>query len=402
MTKHKFLAAISNTTIQYFNYALFGLSAISLSKNLMPGVDAESKLFNFFALIMLSILARPFGSFIFGILGDMIGRKVSIIFSGIISSFATILVSQIPNFEDIGVIASICLILSRMLFLGSFSGEIDGVRIYISESVSAKRQFLSNGIVSFFTQSGTLLASLLIFAWSDTNQYWRMCFLFGGIIGLLATILRFYLTESSEFIELKKENNIFNLTMSQIIFGQFRLFVKLSIIFGIIGIFYQFNIIFLPSYLATTKVIDINSYIPIFIICYGGFSPVWGYLCDKYGPKRIIIFAAFLIINSYILMLYLLEHCLYIYLPYLIVIIAIFSSAIASPAQMIIKRNINVAIRYRLFSVSHSIGSLLLSTPTGFICFSIAKKFPMEFIVLYPAITFVIGFMCLRTLFPKE
>jgi MFS transporter, MHS family, proline/betaine transporter len=401
MTKYKFFAAISNTIIQYFNYALFGLSAICLSKNLMPGGDEQSKLFNFFALIILSILARPLGSFIFGMLGDIVGRKISIIFSGMISSFATILVSQIPNFEDIGIIASICLILSRMLFLASFSGEVDGIRIYISESVSPKKQYLSNGIVSLFTQSGSLLASIFIIKSGDNPEYWRIWFLLGGITGLLATVLRFYLTESNEFTTGKTTGEIFNLKLHQIILGQFKLFIKLFIIFGCIGIFYQFNIIFLPSYLLTIKKININSYIPFFIILYGGFSPLWGYLSDKYGPKVVVNFSGFAIVNSYIFMIYCIKHEHYLYIPYVIMCVSMFSSGISSPAQILIKKNINIAIRYRLFSVSHSIGSLLLSTPTGFICFLIANYAETEFIVLYPVACFLVGFMCLRTLFPR-
>lgn len=402
MKKTNLLIAIINTVVQYFNYAVFSLSAIALSESLMPGDTDEQKLTNFFASIILTVLARPIGSLIFGYIGDYFGRKPSIIIAGIISSIAAISASQIPDFNQIGILASIFLILSRMIFLTGLAGEIDGIRLYIAESVSQKKQNFSNGIITLVTQSGAMLASFLItYDQYDING-WRYCFLAGGMLGIISSISRIFITESIEFQHSKDHpSKYYKPTFSQIINGQFFNLIYIIIIFGSIGTLYQFNIIFLPSFLGLKLDNEFKNIIPLIIFSYALMAPIWGMIADKIGGYKTLHISVTMILFCYLGIYICIKNNQLIYLKYLLILITSISSGFSITSHILLKKNLNIGIRYRLFSIGHSLGSLILSTPTAYAASIIATNYKLHYAISYPAALVLAGLICIR-LIAKE
>jgi len=386
------LLACSNSVVQYFNYAIFGLSALQLSNNFMPGVEDKNKLLNFFAAIILTVIARPLGSLFIGHMGDKFGRKLAVTISGLISSIGVLIVTIVPNYHSIGIIASLLLIFSRMIFLSGLSGEIDGVRLYISENISKKRQNFGNGIVTFSTQLGALAASFLLYTLASYKDGWRICFVIGGFLGIILTFVRNYLTETIEFTKSKKSSEYIDISFTQIIYGQMPLLLKTILISGTIGTMYQFFIIFLPIYLKLDLSIYLTNYIPVFIASYGFFGIIWGSIADKIGGYSLVRFISILIIITLLCLYFLLEYQLVSLIPYLIISASSIISGFSVPSQIILKQNINVGIRYRIFSVGHSLGSLLFSTPTCFICTKIAMNYnSLSYALLYPISMIILG-----------
>lgn len=399
MQKTKFFLAIANTITQYFNYAIFGLSAVTLSSQLMPGDTKEQRLINFFASIILTVLARPLGSIIFGSIGDLFGRRNSIILAGLFSSIGAIIASQIPSFTDIGIFASILLICSRMIFLAGLAGEVDGIRLYIAESVSAKKQNLYNGLITLFSQSGALFAGILVNIENYDYIGWRLCFLSGGIVGFIFSISRLLLKESIEFEHNKEHpSKFYNVTFFQIVNGQFLLLLKILFVFGAIGTLYQFNIIFIPSYLQISEDINFRNYIPYLVLSYGLFAPIWGYLADKNGGLKIVFYASIIILINYIALYYNFKNNNSDYIIYNIIFITSISSAFSVPAHILLKKNINIGMRYRIFSLGHSLGSLIISTPTGYIAGNIIISHDISLSVIYPALIVLLGYISLKSI----
>ncbi len=397
--KYKYIPlSLLNSIVQYFNYSLFALSALLLSKEFVAGESEKHRLLNFFVILIISVLARPIGSVIFGSIGDILGRKPAIILAGIISSFGTISVYFIPSHSEIGLLATILLLASRVLFISGLSGEIDGVRIYVSEIVPKNKQNFGNGIVTFFTQVGPLIASILI---SEVgNQNWRLFFLSGGLAGFIFTFIRVFLPESSEFKKRAEDpNEYYRITLIQILLGQFFLIFRLIFIFGTIGCLYQFYIIFLPSYLFLEGNQRIKEFVPYFIILYAIGGLIFGYIADIIGSEKIIFSSIITLILLSIIFSINLSAGNQNILPFLIMVICFFNASLSVPAQIYIKSKINVAIRLRLFSLSHSLGSLILSSPLPFIASNISINYGISNSTIYPISSLILCLISLKSLF---
>lgn len=368
----------------------------------MPGELDKHKVLNLFALITLTVLARPLGSFFLGGIGDKFGRRKAIIIAGILSSAGALIVPFIPSYGTIGNLSSILLIVARMIFLSGLTGEIDGIRLYISENLPSKKQNLGNGIVTLLTQSGALAASLSIYLISDYNNGWKICFLVGGILGLIFTYARSTIPETFEYeAEKERPSNYFNVTFLQIINGQFPLLCKTAIISGTIGCLYQFFIIFLPIYLKLELDINFSNYLPFYVMLYGIGGLLFGYLSDIIsGYKTIKNIVIFLIINLLILSYSLSQNLETMH--YAIFAGAFSISGFSVPCQILLKNNINVGIRYRVFSFGHSIGSLIISSPTAFICSKIAMTLGMQYVIIYPLFFLALSGISLLSLSNKR
>lgn len=392
--------SLLNSIVQYFNYSLFSLSALLLSKEFVLGATEKHKLLNFFVILILTVTARPVGSIIFGSIGDFFGRRIVIILSGLISSIGTISIYFIPSYDEIGIISTLLLIFSRFLFIAGLSGEIDGIRIYISEIMPKTKQNLGNGIVTFFTQLGPLIASFLI-NMSD-NYNWKLFFLIGGILGLFFTYVRIYLPETSEFK--KREENpseYLKITYTQIILGQFFLIFRLIFIFGSIGSLYQFFIIFLPSYLYLEGLDLIKESVPYLIFLYGSGGLFFGYLADKIGSRKTILASIIVIILETIIFTILIIYNKQVLAKNLLFLICFTNSSLSVAAQIYVKNKINTAIRFRIFSLSHSIGSLIISSPLPYFCSNIAINYGSPYISLYPISALILSLLAVNSLFKE-
>lgn len=401
MSSKYFILSILNSITQYFNYSLFGIGAVQLSASFASGDTSHEKLTYFFAIIVLAVIARPLGSVIFGSIGDRAGRKMAIILSGLTSSTGTIIVFFIPSFEDIGIYASIILIISRALFISGLSGEIDGIRLYIAETISKKRQNFGNGLVTCLTQLGPLLASSLI-GITYFAESWRYCFLIGGIFGFIFSFVRVYLPESAEFKK-QKENPMeyYKLNIFQLIMGQSYLLLRLIIIFGAIGSLYQFFIIFLPSFLFLQDSEILKSQVPLYIIAYGTGGVFWGILSDIYGCRKLFRLTIPIQVLLFLLSFFIAIARDFALLSSVTILASFLNSSFSVPVQIYIKNKINLAIRYRMFSFSHSIGSLFLSSPLPYICSKIGLVWGVEYVFIYPAIILILASFSLKLLFKE-
>ncbi|MBP7190647.1 MAG: MFS transporter, partial [Rickettsiaceae bacterium] len=222
------------TILQYYDYALFGLSASRIAKSYLPGND----LLTFFAILTFAVVMRPVGSVLFGFVGDKRGRSVILKISIFLASVSTLIIGIIPASQNI--YSAVLLILARMIFMMSLAGEIDSVRIYVAESIGKNREFLGNGIVTASSQIGVAVASFAVFL-SDMvgGEFWRVSFIFGGVVGLIISIFARNIPESSEFLFNKAKDDV-KPSFTILIFG--------ILISGFIGGIYHFYMIFFKSY----------------------------------------------------------------------------------------------------------------------------------------------------------
>ena len=374
-----YIIAFCATIVRYYDYALFGLSASLLSKHFMPGADDDQQMLLFFGLFGLSMFARPFGSIIFGRIGDKVGRVASVKIAMSAAAISTGLIAIVPSFEVFGWWSALLLFVCRMLFLLSLAGEIDAIRIYVSEKIDKKRRNFAMGVISFSSQVGVLLASVMYyFAVSAEDLTWlcRFNFFLGGFLGLGVIFARKHLQESDVFLRSQKlTNKDFDLSILAIIKENKAKFFLAVVINGMIGGVYHFLIIFLGTFAA--NVADIESqkqamFSNIGVVAlYGTSCLISGFIADKvnvFMQTTVAIICSVLCVAAMELMLSFGN-----FPQYLHYILAALAPFYIVPCTIKIQSLFRTTIRMRMFSISHSMGSLIFSSTTPFICMLIWK-----------------------------
>ncbi len=381
MTKKSFAISVLTVFIQYYDYHLFGFLAANIASHFFPADEAITQLINTYFVMAIAMIAKPIGAIVFGKIGDLKGRSNSFRISLIGTASASMILFATPSYESVGLLSCFLLLICRMTICALVTSGSDGVRIYIYEHIPKSKQCLGIGITTLFTLAGSLTASLS--AWFFTLNHfpeysWRFAFLLGGIMGIFV-IIAMKITGFKDTTEIKDDINFEefkNASTKNIVYKNWKLFLLCILLAGGIGSTNQFIIIFFGTYnfeiLETIDRSSMQSYITIAIVFYMIFGIISGYFADKFNRYRITLLGSIsVIICSTILMLKLNNLVLS---PFTYIAITASLPFITMPAAAILKQSIPKSIRYRLFSLSHAIGSVFISAPTALLSTFIYKK----------------------------
>ena len=383
-----YIIAILATIVRYYDYALFGLSASVISRTFMPGADDSDQMLLFFAVFSLAVIARPLGSVVYGKIGDKAGRIVSMKLSTIIAAISTGVIALIPSFASWGVLSVVLLTLCRMMFLMSLAGEIDAIKIFVAEKIGKKRRNFAIGIVAFSSQLGVILASFMYhisISVEGMETLWRLNFVLGAILGGIVIMFRGYLKESQAFLDSKSRISpeVNSSVVDLIIENRLKFFLSM-IANGMLGGGYHFLIIFLGTFAGNVADVITKSQAAssnvILIALYAIGCFISGYLSDKTTAAKQILFALSLTIACAIIMEFLIAQGGFSFsLHRVLVFLVPFYSV---PCTVKLQSLFPMAIRMRMYSLSHSIGSMVFSSTAPFVCMLIWRQTGMFSMVL--------------------
>ena len=109
------MASSAGTIFEWYDFYLYGSLASIIGAQFFTAFPESTR--NVFALLAFAagFLVRPFGALVFGMLGDLIGRKYTFLATILIMGFSTFLVGLLPGYQSWGIAAPIILIALRML-----------------------------------------------------------------------------------------------------------------------------------------------------------------------------------------------------------------------------------------------------------------------------------------------
>src|SRR5207244_3610093 len=124
-------------------------ASLIFSKIFFPSGDPTITLLSSFATMGVAYVARPFGAFVFGHLGDKIGRKNTLVLTLVLMGGATFLIGVLPDFRTAGYIAPGLLVLLRLMQGLSAGAETAGASaLTMEESPVGRRGFFSSFAMS--------------------------------------------------------------------------------------------------------------------------------------------------------------------------------------------------------------------------------------------------------------
>lgn len=200
------LAGFIGNVVEWYDFALYGYMAGILSGLFFPDKSTSASLIATYGVFAAGFIMRPLGSAVFGWLGDTIGRSKTMSLSVTMMVLPTFILGCLPTFQSIGLWAPILLVLVRIVQGLSVGGEFSSSVTYLVETAPQSRR----GLAGSWANSGSMLGMLLgsgaagavtsFLPDSAVQQWgWRLPFLAGGVLGLVAIALRRKLPSSEHF-----------------------------------------------------------------------------------------------------------------------------------------------------------------------------------------------------------
>lgn len=252
-------ASIGNA-VEWFDFAIYGFLATYIAANFFPAGDDTAALLNTFAIFAAAFFMRPLGGFIFGPLGDRIGRQKVLALVILLMSAATLLIGLLPTYAAIGVAAPVLLLVLRCLQGFSAGGEYGGGAVYLAEYATDRRRGF---VVTFMVWSGvlgfllgsitvTLLQTALPAAAMDSYG-WRIPFLLAAPLGLVGLYIRLRLDDTPEFTELTHADQVARRPLREAVTTSWQPILQVIGLFLIFNVGYYVVFTFLPTYLIKTQ-----------------------------------------------------------------------------------------------------------------------------------------------------
>lgn len=297
-------AAVSGwlgTALEFMDFQLYSLgAALVFHEIFFPEQSAIMALILAMGTYGAGYVARIVGAFVFGRMGDAIGRKKVLFITITMMGVCTTLIGVLPTYAQVGIFAPLMLVVLRIIQGLGAGAEISGAGTMLAEYAPKGKRGIISSLVAMGTNCGTLSATAIwaiMFFLLDKDQLvawgWRVPFIASVVVMIFAIWLRMNLKESPVFDEVNdtdepKNNNKATKHISLIeMFKSKSFWLATGLRFGQAG---NSGLIqtFLAGYLV--QALLFNKSIPTDAIMFSsivGFLtiPFLGWLSDKIGRR---------------------------------------------------------------------------------------------------------------------
>ncbi|NDL63261.1 MFS transporter [Acerihabitans arboris] len=195
------------TALEFMDFQLYSLgAALVFHEVFFPEQSAAMALILAMGTYGAGYVARIVGAFVFGRMGDTVGRKRVLFITIAMMGICTTLIGVLPTYAQIGIFAPLLLITLRIIQGLGAGAEISGAGTMLAEYAPRGKRGLISSLVAMGTNCGTLSATAiwaLMFFVLDKDQLlawgWRIPFLSSIVVMIFAIWLRLNLKESPVF-----------------------------------------------------------------------------------------------------------------------------------------------------------------------------------------------------------
>lgn len=294
-------ASVVGTALEWYDFFIYGF-AVTLVFNQLFFVTDDPAVGTIvgFATFGVGFAVRPLGGFIFGHLGDRIGRRATLILTTLVMGISTGLIGLLPTYDSIGIAAPIILTFLRMCQGLGAGAEFGGASTLLAEHAPAKRR----GFFTSFAQTGVqigLLTGTVVFllveslgeetvlAWA-----WRVPFWFSFLLIAVALYVRLRVAESPVFRRMAEKQT----TVSLPVFDALRRYPRNFLIgigahicdTAVVYIYATYSLTYITNTLELDRWVGLAGVI-MFSVLVIALQPVYGRLSDRIGRRPLNLFS---------------------------------------------------------------------------------------------------------------
>ncbi len=175
--------------------------AVLLNELFFPKTDPHTTaLLSAFAFCSTYLL-RPVGALIFGYIGDTIGRKITVIITTLLMACSCFVMAILPTYSEKGLIATVLVMVCRVIQGLSSMGELVGAQLYLLEITKPPVQYPIVLMTSVSGNLGGMMALGVATLVTSFGFNWRIAFWIGTIVAIIGATARTALRETPEFAD---------------------------------------------------------------------------------------------------------------------------------------------------------------------------------------------------------
>lgn len=296
------ITSMMGNLFEWYDFALFGYFAPIIGKLFFPSDDPMTELISAFGVYAAGFLVRPLGGMFFGDIGDRLGRKKALIMTILLMAIPTTIIGILPTYSDIGVTASVLLVLMRMLQGFSMGGNYGGSITFTTEHSPKNRR----GLIGSFAVTSCLIGLMLgsataaLFSHFLTEDQlggwgWRIPFLLGVGICFVGYYMRRNISESPDYEKAKESGKTVKKPLKELFQNYGKTLTTLVLVVMLHDLSFYILFVYMTTHLTEflhfpkDVAFTINT-INMIIVSAVTIGAAW--LSDIYGRKRIMAIAA--------------------------------------------------------------------------------------------------------------
>lgn len=295
-------ASSAGTLIEWYDFYLFGSLAAIIGAKFFPDGDALVNLLKAFATFAVGFVVRPFGAFVFGRIGDIVGRKYTFLLTLLLMGGSTFAIGLLPGYAQIGPVATIVLVLLRAVQGLALGGEYGGAATYVAEHApEGKRGFYTSFIqttatLGLFVSIVVIIVTTGIVGKESFDDWgWRIPFLLSAVLIGVSYFIRRKMEESPVFAEMKASGKGSANPLRDSFANRENRNLVLLALFGATagqGVVWYTAQFYAMSFMQSSLKVEQGTSFNIMLIALALATPFFvffGWLSDKIGRKKIML-----------------------------------------------------------------------------------------------------------------
>ncbi len=285
--------------VEWYDWYAYSAFALYFSGSFFPKGDATAQLLNTAGIFALGFLMRPIGGWMFGRIADKVGRKQSMTLSVLLMSFGSLLIAVTPTYNTIGIAAPVLLLVARLVQGLSVGGEYGVSATYLSEMATKNRRgfyssfqyvtLIGGQIIALGIQ---LLLQKVLLTEDQLHEWgWRIPFVIGAVLSVIALYLRKSLHETKAFEAQKAKKDEDKGTLRELLKHPKALATVIGLTLGGTLAFYTYTTYMQKFLVNTVHLTKSESTIISFfsLLLFALLQPGFGALSDKIGRRPLLI-----------------------------------------------------------------------------------------------------------------
>ena len=379
------IAGTVGAVIEWYDFFLYSVvTGLVFAQLYFPQSDPLTGTMQAFAIYGVGFVARPVGAFIFGHLGDRVGRKATLIATLTLMGVATFAVAFVPTYDQIGIWGAGMLVVLRFVQGVGVGGEWSGGVLLAMEWSKSNNRGLMSAWPQFGSPAGLFLANAVVWgcALGSGSEFlewgWRIPFFISALLILVGLYIRIGVKETPSFTKLVNEKKIEKAPVSAVIKTHWKPMVWIMLArFVELAPYYVFTS-FVFSYGTTTLGLprDLRLAGVMAGAALSCFTiPFAGWLSDRWGRKPVFLMGALTVIPYSFLYFYMLDTR-----EPALVVLAIVLSLIPHDLMWgafgaFVSENFPAKLRYSGASISTQLGSVLPGGVVPIVAAYLAAKY---------------------------
>jgi MHS family alpha-ketoglutarate permease-like MFS transporter len=296
-TRRTMLGICAGHALEWYDWGIYTIFVPFFAGQFFPGGATGSAVLSGLAVFAAGFVARPLGGLLVGRLSDRVGRRpmLSLTVGGM--AVASLVIGVAPTYATAGVGASLILLACRVIQGLATGGELPSAQTYLTEKAPAGRRGLWSSLIYIASAGGNsvgvllgLVLSLMLTRDEMLGYGWRIPFVAGGVLGVIALWVRRSLAESETFVQ-EREAARKQPFWPDLVRHRRAALQVIGMSVGPTVVYYTW-VVAAPAYAITTRHLDaasallagvLSSLVLIAVL------PFWGALSDRIGRRPVML-----------------------------------------------------------------------------------------------------------------